>query len=257
MKSVKFLFFKIAAYKNTSNHKNSTACYYVYLQYRRFKKESALSDSTDYYSHARSELVALLPVDTENCVLELGCGSGATSALIKHEQRAIELWGIEKFPDAAAHARDLGVFDQFFEGDVENIIKDLPKNHFTHIIAGDILEHLVDPWSVCEQLRSCLKPGGTFICSIPNIRNLSFLLKLTFKGRFEYKDSGVLDRTHLRFFARKDVHDLFASTGYSDIKIGPVRPKKRLSYRLGKILFGDFLTKGFLVTSQNLPSAKD
>jgi hypothetical protein len=72
-----------------------------------------------------------------------------------------------------------------------------------------------------------------------------------FKKRFEYKDSGVLDRTHLRFFARKDAYDLFANTGYSDISIGPVRPKKKLSYKIGKFLFGDLLTKGFLIVARN------
>ncbi len=207
-----------------------------------------LPESTDYYSHARSELVDLLPRDKQNIVLELGCGSGATSLLIKHENKAHELWGIEKFHDAAEIARNSGAFDKFLKGDVEILIDQLPKNHFTHIIAGDVLEHLVDPWDVCKRLNAKLKPGGIFICSVPNIRNLSFVLALLFKKRFEYKDSGVLDRTHLRFFARKDVHYLFANTGYTQIKISPVRPKNKLSYKLGKFLFGDLLTKGFLIT---------
>ncbi|MBT8141033.1 MAG: class I SAM-dependent methyltransferase [Gammaproteobacteria bacterium] len=208
-----------------------------------------MTEHSDYYSHARTELVAELPDNAQNRVLELGCGSGATSGLIKKSGKAVEIWGIEKFPEAAERARNRNVLDTLLEGDVEKLIDELPKNHFTHIIAGDVLEHLVDPWDVCKRLTPCLKPGGIFICSIPNIRNLSFVLALLFKKRFEYKDSGVLDRTHLRFFARKDVHDLFATTGYTDIKIGPVRPKKKLSYKLGKILFGDLLTKGFLVTA--------
>ena len=207
-----------------------------------------------YYSHARSELVSLLPSDAHNIVLELGCGSGATCALIASENKATELWGVEKFSDAAGTAKALGVIDNLLEGDVEIIIKELPKRHFTHIIAGDILEHLVDPWKVCDDLKDNLAHDGTFICSIPNIRNLSFMLKLLFKGRFEYKDSGVLDRTHLRFFARKDVYEMFDKAGYTNIEIGPVRPKKKLSYKIGKLLFGDLLTKGFLVTATYSPA---
>ena len=205
-------------------------------------------ETKNYYSHARTELVELLPCDNQNIVLELGCGSGATSLLIKHENKAQELWGIEKFQDAAERARSSGAFEKFFEGDVEILIDQLPDNYFTHIIAGDVLEHLVDPWDVCKRLNAKLKPGGIFICSVPNIRNLSFILTLLFKKSFAYKDSGVLDRTHLRFFARKDAHHLFASTGYTQVKVGPVRPKKKLSYKLGKIIFGDLLTKGFLIT---------
>ncbi|KXI29128.1 class I SAM-dependent methyltransferase [Paraglaciecola hydrolytica] len=209
-----------------------------------------MSEHNDYYSHGRTELVAQLPVGSDACVLELGCGSGTTSILIKKEGKARELWGIEKFPDAAARARASNALDTLLEGDLEDLIDQLPKKHFTHIIAGDVLEHVVDPWDVCNRLNACLKSEGVFICSIPNIRNLSFILALLFKKRFEYKDSGVLDRTHLRFFARKDVHDLFANTGYSNITIGPVRPKKKLSYKIGKLLFGDLLTKGFLVLAK-------
>lgn len=209
-----------------------------------------MSADKSYHSHPRPELVAVVRDDPDNCVLDLGCGSGAMSALLKERGKAGEIWGVEKFPDAAHNARDSGTFDKVFEGDLEEIIAELPKNHFNYVIAGDILEHLVDPWSVCEKLNACLVPGGTFICSIPNIRNLSFILALTFKGRFAYTDSGVLDRTHLRFFARKDVHQMFVDSGYSDVKIGPVRPKKKLSWRIGKALFGDLVLKVFLVTAR-------
>ncbi len=210
-----------------------------------------MSDSKGYFSHPRPELVAVLPDGTGNRVLDLGCGSGAMSTLIRAQGKAGEIWGVEKFPEAAARARETGALDTVLDGDLETLIGKLPVNHFSHVIAGDILEHLVDPWQVCTSLRACLVPGGTFICSIPNIRNLSFLLALTFKGRFEYRDSGVMDRTHLRFFARADVHDLFAQAGFTDIEIGPVRPKKRLSWRLGRAIFGDLVIKGFLVTARN------
>ena len=209
-----------------------------------------MSDPTDYFSHPRPELVAQLPEDPHNRVLDLGCGSGAMSALIRSQGKADEIWGVEKFPEAAAQARASGALDKVLAGDLEKLLEELPQNHFSHIIAGDILEHLVDPWSVCTSLRACLAPGGTFICSIPNIRNLSFILALTFKGRFEYRDSGVMDRTHLRFFARADLHDLFTQAGFSDIEIGPVRPKKRLSWRIGRALLGDLVIKVFLVTAR-------
>lgn len=212
-----------------------------------------MSDPEGYFSHPRPELVAALSDDPGNRVLDLGCGSGAMSALIRSQGKASEIWGVEKFPEAAERARACGALDKVLDGDLEVLIERLPRQHFSHIIAGDILEHLVDPWSVSANLRACLVPGGTFICSIPNIRNLSFLLALAFKGRFEYRDSGVMDRTHLRFFARADVHDLFAQAGYSDIEIGPVRPKKRLSWRIGRAIFGDLVIKGFLVTAHNPP----
>ena len=109
-------------------------------------------------------------------------------------------------------------------------------------------------WASCGAWRSCrlhaaLKPGGLFICSIPNIRNLSFILKLLFKGSFEYKDAGVMDRTHLRFFARTDVEQLFRGAGFEHPEIRKLRPKPGVVKALGRVLFGDLAIKGFLVTA--------
>lgn len=209
-----------------------------------------MGNQQDYFSHPRPELVATLPVSDSSRVLDLGCGSGAMSQGIREEGKAGEIWGVEINPNAAAAARQSGALDRVLEGDLEAVLGELPNGHFTHVIAGDVLEHLVDPWQALAALKNCMAPGGQFICSIPNIRNLSFILALLFKKRFEYRDSGVMDRTHLRFFARKDVHDLFAQAGFTEIRIGPVRPKKKLSWRIGKALLGDLVIKGFLVTAR-------
>ena len=209
-----------------------------------------MGDQASYFSHPRPELVAALPATDGNRVLDLGCGSGAMSQGIRDQGKAEEIWGVEINPDAAAAAKQSGAIDRVLQGDLEAVMGELPSGHFTHVIAGDVLEHLVDPWQALARLKTCMAPGGQFICSIPNVRNLSFILMLLFKKRFEYRDSGVMDRTHLRFFARKDVHDLFAGAGFADIEIGPVRPKKKLSWRIGKAVFGDLVIKGFLVTAR-------
>ena len=209
-----------------------------------------MGDQQNYFSHPRPELVAALPATDGNRVLDLGCGSGAMSQGIREQGKAEEIWGVEINPNAAAAAKKSGALDRVLEGDLEAVMGELPRGHFTHIIAGDVLEHLVDPWQALAQLKTCMAPGGQFICSIPNVRNLSFILMLLFRKRFEYRDSGVMDRTHLRFFARKDVHDLFAGAGFTDIRIGPVRPKKRLSWRIGKALLGDLVIKGFLISAR-------
>ncbi len=208
-----------------------------------------MNSENKYHYHSRPELVAVLPNNSDNRVLDLGCGAGAMSTLIRKQNKAKEIWGIEKFSSAAEQARKTEVFDRILEGDAERVIEELPNDYFSHVIAGDILEHLVDPWSICTRLHASLASGGMFICSIPNIRNLSFILKLTLGGRFEYKDSGVMDRTHLRFFARKNIQDLFSDAGFVDISIGPVRPKNKITWRIGKAIFGDLAIKGFLVTA--------
>ena len=205
----------------------------------------------DYYSHERPELARQVPVGPGHVVLDLGCGAGALSSALKRSGRADEVWGVEVVPEVAERARENEDLDRVLAGDIEKLVDDLPTAHFTHIVAGDVLEHLVDPWSVLAGLRPRLRPGGRLICSLPNIRNLSFIATLLFRGRFEYRDSGVMDRTHLRFFARKDVLKLFGEAGFVEIAIEPARPKARIGYRLARAVLGDLIVKSLLVTAVN------
>ena len=201
-----------------------------------------------YYAHSRPELVRQIEVAPGQVVLDLGCGEGAVSRVLRESGRAQELWGVEIEPRAAALAEQ--ALDRLLVGDLELLTEELPRDYFTHILAGDVLEHLVDPWTTLAKLRLRLRPGGRFVCSLPNIRNGSFFLELLVRRSFAYRDSGVLDRTHLRFFARKDARRMFEEAGFEQIRIGPARPKKRLSYRLARALLGDLAIKVFLITAR-------
>lgn len=212
-----------------------------------------MSGQQDYYHYERPELVVQVPQGAAR-VLDVGCGAGAMAAAIRRDRGATEVWGMEVVPEVAAEAEANPALDKVLTGDAGQLVEQLPKAYFDCIVAGDVLEHLVDPWVVLARLRESLAPGGVFVCSIPNIRNFSFILKLLFGKRFEYKDSGVMDRTHLRFFARKDVQLLFEGAGFRSISIGPVRPKKGFLKRLARALFGDLVIKGFLITAMNRPA---
>lgn len=208
-----------------------------------------------YYRQERPELVSRVEPATDNRVLDVGCGAGHVAARIKREGRAGEVWGIEVVESVAAEARANPAVDEVRCGDFESLVDGLPPAHFSHVICGDVLEHLVDPWSAVAKLRETLRPGGRMICSLPNVRNASFVLMLLFERSFRYRESGVMDRTHLRWFCRKDARALFEDAGYVDVTIGPVRPKPTLRYRASRALFGDWATKGFLILGRNPGSA--
>ncbi len=72
------------------------------------------------------------------------------------------------------------------------------KKIFDYIILGDVLEHLIDPWKIVNELKQYLKKDGYLVSSIPNIMHVSVLRNLVL-GNFTYEDSGILDKTHLRF----------------------------------------------------------
>ena len=182
-----------------------------------------------------------------NVLLDVGCGTGRLSSLIRRQGRAGEIWGVELVEEVACKAEANPDLDRVLGGDISTIVAELPVGYFTHIVAGDVLEHLVDPWSTLAALRRSLRQDGRIVASMPNIRNFSFIARLLFGASFKYKDSGVMDRTHLRFFARKDIRALFESAGFADIEIRQARPKPSILSRLAKLAFGDLAIKVFLI----------
>jgi SAM-dependent methyltransferase len=151
-----------------------------------------------YFAAARRDIEPLLPAHCPR-VLELGCGAGATLAWLKGAGRAGYTVGVEIFPAAAEQAR--AVVDEVICRDFERA--DIPQDteRFDLILCLDVLEHLVDPWQTIDRLvRHYLAVGGTILVSVPNVRHYSVLLPLALRGRWDYTNHGLLDRTHLRFF---------------------------------------------------------
>lgn len=169
---------------------------------------NTLSES-EYFSGSRLEVASLVPNDVQN-VLDVGCGFGGLGRALR--SKGLErLYGIELNPSAPEYLRD--VYDQFWIGDVENIQLPTTLESLDCIIFADVLEHLVDPWSALNKYSKLLKPGGVVVASIPNVQNLGLLYNLIFRGKWTYEDSGLLDRTHLRFFTRSVIQKLFQNSG--------------------------------------------
>jgi 2-polyprenyl-3-methyl-5-hydroxy-6-metoxy-1,4-benzoquinol methylase len=169
-----------------------------------------LEETATYYQGERTEMLQLLPSDARR-VLELGCGEGGFGALVKRDREA-EYWAMEYVPDVAARAAE--VLDHVLVGDADAHIDDLPDGYFDAIVANDVLEHLAYPGVTLERLRPKLRPGGVVVASIPNIRYLPALARIVFKRDFPQEDSGIFDRTHLRFFTRKSILRMFDEAGY-------------------------------------------
>ena len=150
-------------------------------------------------------------VGTNKRVVDFGCGAGGFAQLLK--QRGCRIVGVDLNAEAAKAAESH--CDQVLVADLDfiSILEILPDQTFDVAIFGDVLEHLRDPWRVLADARQILRPGGYVIASIPNIAHGAVRLSLL-QGNFEYADVGLLDNTHLRFFTRKTVHELFEGAGY-------------------------------------------
>lgn len=152
-----------------------------------------------YYNQGRPSIVSKVK-EGPNRILDLGCGSGAVGRRLLDQGRASEIVGVEIFPSASKEASQF--YTQVHVGDIEEM--ELPYGgEFDYVLCGDILEHLKDPYSVVNRITGWLKEGGTFICSLPNVRHWSVLKSLVFSGRWDYVDAGIMDKTHLRFFTRR------------------------------------------------------
>jgi GT2 family glycosyltransferase/2-polyprenyl-3-methyl-5-hydroxy-6-metoxy-1,4-benzoquinol methylase len=193
-----------------------------------------VSESGAYYLHARPEVLELVPF-TARRVLDVGCGAGGFSASLKARQ-SVEVHGVELVDQAAELARSH--LDKVWNDTIEEALPKLPNAYYDCIVVADVLEHLVDPWNVLISLKGKLAAGGKIVSSIPNIQNWDVLAALI-QGRWDYQNAGILDRTHLRFFTRKSVEELFWSAGlrittFTTTVLGPL-PPPRLLKTLAKV----------------------
>jgi SAM-dependent methyltransferase len=171
-----------------------------------------------YFGNARADYVSVLPVDGMS-ILELGCGNGATGALALSEGKARCYVGIELFPEMAAEAGQ--VLTEVHCGDIEQIEVPYGPGTFDGLILSEVLEHLLDPQTVLQRLVRTLKPGAIVLASSPNICHWRNLVSLG-RGRFRYTDSGMMDRTHLRWFTPESFRELFEGAGVVVDRLAPL-----------------------------------
>ncbi len=168
--------------------------------------------SARYFATQRREILPFLPEKVRR-LLDLGCGTGATVALVRQARTVEWAGGVELDPAAAEVARE--VCDQLWSGDAASLAfeSEIATSSLDLVLCLDVLEHLADPWAMAQRLSRLLAEGGRLILSVPNIRNWKFLFRLAAYGDFHYRDAGLLDRTHLRFFVRETAIELATSGG--------------------------------------------
>lgn len=158
-------------------------------------------------------------VGSSKRVLEVGCGPGSiTKQLMQHGQcrvTALEL-------DSEAITKVAPYCEAIMQADLNST--EWPQllvgmEPFDVVVAADVLEHLYDPWTTLKRMARFISASGYLVISLPHVGHAA-VVSCLINGDFEYRDWGLLDRTHIRFFALKNIEELFAQ---ADLKIIEVR----------------------------------
>jgi len=169
----------------------------------------------DNPNNSQTQLISLVGRDQN--VLDVGCAAGDTAEMLI--ERGCRVSGVDIDAAAAEPARE--VLDELVIADIDRspLTEHFKAETFDAIIFGDVLEHLVDPWAALRDATTLLRPGGRVLVSIPNVAHAAVRLSLL-GGRWDYTQTGLLDRTHLRFFTLDGVCELMES---SDLTIEVLR----------------------------------
>ena len=168
-----------------------------------------------YYSGSREDLIPLIPPGAKR-ILEIGCAAGMTGRRLK-ELGFHEVVGVEVLAEVAQKA--MPFYERVIVGDVEKMRLPYEEGYFDCMLYGDVLEHLIDPWKVLRDHNRLLKPGGVIICSIPNVRHYKNIKKLLIRGEWRYREAGILDKSHLRFFTVKSIEAMAEEGGFEIIRM--------------------------------------
>lgn len=169
-----------------------------------------LSDMS-YYQGQRREMLACIPKNARS-FLELGCGAGGFGELLRATRDDAHIIGVEIHPKSAeeAHKR----LDYVIEQPVEIGLESILAGSIDCVVCNDLLEHLVDPWEVLQQIKRVLQPLGSIVSSIPDFRYFPVFKNYFKGGDWQYEKWGVHDRTHLRFFAKSSIERMSSETGF-------------------------------------------
>jgi 2-polyprenyl-3-methyl-5-hydroxy-6-metoxy-1,4-benzoquinol methylase len=143
-------------------------------------------------------------------VLDIGCGNGILGWLLRFVKPHVVADGIEPNPYAAGIAGRH--YRKVYTGTAEQFISDIGTSKYDYLIMADVLEHIANPLSLLQSLLENTPKEIKIILSIPNVAHYSVRLALL-NGRFQYVDSGLLERTHLRFFTLETIENLAAAVG--------------------------------------------
>ncbi len=168
---------------------------------------------TPAHNTVNLDLLALIPA-TSRRIVEVGCMQGALAQAYRSQRPEVAYVGVDIDPDYAKAAAQHCT--QAIAANIETLDDAAMAALFPSDcwIFGDCLEHLRDPWRVMQRVRTQIASDGCMLVCIPNAQHWSVQWRLA-SGNFRYEENGLMDRTHIRWFTRTTVLEMFAQSGWA------------------------------------------
>lgn len=175
-------------------------------------------DQTPAHENHNPDLLNLVPRNAKT-IIEIGCSSGALARKYKKINSGCQYVGVERVAEYAKLAERY--CDLVIELDIERASEKFFLDNLACDcwIFGDVLEHLVDPWLLLSRIRKIIPASGSVVACIPNAQHWSVQARLSC-GDFRYENAGLLDRTHLRFFTKHTIMEMFNNAGFKIAEAG-------------------------------------
>lgn len=207
-----------------------------------------------YYRLARRSLLDLFEGPAPQRVLEIGCGAGENLVLLKRRFPGCEVVGVEYREEAVQLGRATKEIDQIRQLDVQTAAPStFESGYFDLLVLSHVLEHFVEPEAILQLSLRWVREGGHVLIALPNVRHVSVLWDLALHDEFRYRPSGILDRSHLRFYTHASACRLIEGAGLKTVQFSPEFGGRK-SVLLNRLSFG--LAQGFAAYAYNFLTQK-
>lgn len=170
-----------------------------------------------------------LRIPPRSLVLDVGAGNGLLGRVVQRLNDTVVIDGVE--PNDAGSAIARRHYRSFHAGYAEEFLRLHPERRYDYFVLNDVIEHLVDPVALLRDLRVAGGPECRLLISTPNVAYMGMRLHLL-EGQFEYVDSGILERTHLRFFTLPTALQVFQQAGFHAAQVVLMqRPIRETEFR--------------------------
>ncbi len=170
--------------------------------------------SEKIYSNTGNREVLKRVPDSAIHILDVGCGAGVLAGLLKERGKVVDGITIseEERSVAAQNYRDVFLYN------LENgLPAEVQLRKYDCIICSHVLEHIVYPTQLLQQVFASLHNGGVLIIALPNVMHYKSRIELI-KGNFPYQEAGIWDYTHVKWYTFKSAQQLLKNFGFMDIE---------------------------------------